>query len=100
MGYYLGEESPICLSMGKWPRQIDRFERKYYKLFVKDPLFRSDLIDRIHKRVHVFLYYCTTTSIEDVELGALAEFGGLQKKVERRDWLKTTPGWVDRPAPK
>ena len=26
-GDYLGEEIPICLSMGLWPRHIDHFER-------------------------------------------------------------------------
>ena len=35
-----------------------------------------------------------------MESGALAEFGGLQKKVERGEWLTLTPGWLDRPAPK
>ena len=37
-GYYLGEESPICLSVGTWPRHIDRFERKYNNAFARDPL--------------------------------------------------------------
>ena len=40
------------------------------------------------------------TAIEDVELGALAEFGGIHKKVERGEWLTSTPVWVDRPAQK
>ena len=35
-----------------------------------------------------------------MESGALAEFGGLQKKVEIREWLTSTPVWVKRPAPK
>ena len=39
-------------------------------------------MDRIHKRVQVFLHSCNTTAIEDVKLVALTEFGGLQKKVE------------------
>ena len=82
-GDYLGEDIPICLSIGKWPRHIDRFDRQYDKSFASDPLFGEDLIDRIHKRVQVFLQSCNTTVIEDVESGALAEFGGIQKKVER-----------------
>ena len=90
-GNYLGEYSPLCLLMATWPRHIDHFERKYYNAFAKDPLFGADLIDRIHKRVQVLLYSCNTTSIEDVELVALAEFGGLQKKVEIGDWITTTP---------
>ena len=83
LGDYLGEEIPICLSMGTWPRHVDRFERQYYKAFARDPLFGTNLMDRIHKRVHVFLHSCNTIAIEDVELGSLAEFGGLQKKVKR-----------------
>ena len=37
---------------------MDRFEWKYDKAFVKDPLFGADLIDRIHKREQVFLHSC------------------------------------------
>ena len=39
-------------------------------------------------------------SIEDVESGSLEEFGQLQKKIEREEWITTTPVWVDRPMPK
>ena len=82
-GDYLREESPICLLMGTWPRHIDRFERHYDKAFTRDPLFGAELMDCIHKRVKVSLHFCNTTAIENVESGALAGFGGLQKKVER-----------------
>ena len=57
-------------------------------------------MDCIHKRVQIFLNYCNTTVIEDVDLGSLAEFGRLQMKVERGEWLTSTPVWVDRPAQK
>ena len=67
---------------------------------MEDPLFGADLMNCIHKRVQVFLHSCNTTTIEDVDSGALAEFRVLQKKVERGEWLTSTPGWVDRPAPK
>ena len=50
-GDYLGEESPICFSMGTWLRHNDRFGRQYDKAFARDPLFGVDLMDRIHKRV-------------------------------------------------
>ena len=83
VGYYLEEESPICLSIGMCPHHIDRFEPQCDKVFAKDPLFGEDLIDRIHRRIQVFLHSYNTTDIEDVELGALVEFRGLQKKVER-----------------
>ena len=62
-GDYMGEERPICLPMGMWPRRIDRFERQYDKAFARDPLFEADLMDRIHKRVQVFLHSCNTTAI-------------------------------------
>ena len=80
-GDYLGEGSPICLSMASWPRHIDRFERQYDKAFAREPLFGADLMYIIHKRVQVFLHSCNTAEIEEVELGALEEFGGLQKRV-------------------
>ena len=86
--------------MGMCPRHIDRFKRKYNKSFARYPLFGEDLMDPVHKRVQVFLHSCNTTAIEDVLSGALAEFGGLHKKVEIGDWLTLTPVWVDRPAQK
>ena len=57
-------------------------------------------MDRIHKRVQVFLHYCNTTAIEEVESGALEEFRGLQKRVERGEWMTSMPAWVYRPAPR
>ena len=81
-GDYLGEESPICLSMASWPCHIDRFERQYDKAFARDPLFGADHMDRIHKRVQVFLQSCNKKSIKEVDSGALEEFRGLQKRVE------------------
>ena len=78
-----GEGSPVCIMMASWRRHIDRFKWKYNKDFSRDPLFGANLMDRIHKRVQVFLHSCTTTAIEDVESGALEEFWGLQKRVER-----------------
>ena len=63
--------------MGMWLGRIDRSKKQYDKAFANDPLFGADLIDRIHKRVQVFLYSCNMTSIEDMGLETLAEFGGL-----------------------
>ena len=70
----------ISHSASRWRRgrtTFTRFERKYDKAFEKVALFGTNLIDRIHKRVQVFLQPCNMNPIEDVELGALAEFGGL-----------------------
>ena len=55
---------------------------------------------RIHKRVQVFLHSCNTTSIEEVESGALEEFIGLQKRVERGEWMTSITVWVEQPAPR
>ena len=65
-GDYLGEEIQICLSMGSWSRHIDRFEQQYDKAFARDPLFRAELMDWIHKRVQVLLHSCNMTAREDV----------------------------------
>ena len=80
--------------MALWPRHIDRFKRQYDKDFARDPLFRADLMDSIQKRVQVFLQSYNTTSIEEVESGALEEFRGFQKRVERGEWTKSMPVWV------
>ena len=69
--------------MGACPHHIDRFERQYNKAFARDPLFGVYLMDRIHKRVQVFLHSCNMTAIEGGESGALMEYGGVHKKVER-----------------
>ena len=86
--------------METWPCHIDHFERQYDKDFAKNTLLGAYFMDRIHKRVQVFLHFFNTTAIEDVESGALAEFGGLQKNVDIGEWLTSTPGWVGWPAPK
>ena len=88
------------MSMVMWPLHIDCFERQYDKAFSKDPIFRAYLMDCIQKCVQVFLHSCNATAIDDVESGALVEFVGLQKKVDRGEWLTLTQGWVDLPAPK
>ena len=81
-------------------RHIDRFERQYDKAFARDPLFGADLMDRIHKHMQVFLHSCNTIAIKEVELGALVEFLGIHKKVERVECLTSMPVWVEQPAPK
>ena len=83
-----------------WPYNIDRFDRQYDKAFTKYPLSGADLIDRIHNCVQVFLHPCNTTSTEDVESGALKEFGWILKKVEIGYWITMMLVWVDRPTPK
>ena len=57
-------------------------------------------MDRIHKRVQVFLHTCNTTAIDDVESGALEEFQVLQKRVDRGKWLISMPLWVEILAPR
>ena len=50
--------------------------------------------------MQVFLHSCNTNTIKEVDSGALAKFGGLQKKVERGECITSTPVWVERPSPK
>ena len=99
-GDYLREGITVCVMMALWPHHIDRFKRQYDKDFARDPLFGADLLDQIQKRVQVFLHSCNTTTIEEVELGALGEFRGLQKRVERGEWMTSMPVWAERPAPR
>ena len=54
-------------------------------------------MDWIHKRVQVLLKFCKKTSIKEVESGAREEFGRLQNKLERGEWITLTPVWVERP---
>ena len=74
----MGNEGALSRSMCIWPRHIYRFKRKYYKEFGGNPLFGSDIIDLIHKRVKVFLKLCNIACLDDVETGALTELGKLQ----------------------
>ena len=39
------------------------------------------------------------TSIEDIELGALSEFGQLKKKIERGEWITMDLVWLDQTNP-
>ena len=94
-GDYLVEGSPVCVMMSFWLRHIDHFKWQYGKNFARDTLFRADLMDWIHKRVQVFLHSCNTTAIEEVDPGALEEFRGLQKRVERGEWMTSMPVWVE-----
>ena len=76
-GDYLGMEITLSIAMASWPCHIDRFERKYDKIFSGHRLFGEEIVVRIHKRVQVFLHSCNTMPLEDVETGALAESGEL-----------------------
>ena len=97
-GDYLGEGIPVCVMMALWPRHIDRFKRQYDKAFYRDPIFGADLMYQIYKHAQVLLQSCNTTAMEEVELGALEEFWGLQKRLERGKWMTSMPVWVERPA--
>ena len=70
--YYLGTEGPLSCVMATLPCHIDHFERQYENALVGKRLFGADIVDRIHKRVHVFLHLCNTTLLKDVDIGALA----------------------------
>ena len=50
-GDYLGEESPISLSIRTWTHYFDQFDWQYDKAFSRDPLFWSDSMDFTRKHV-------------------------------------------------
>ena len=76
---YLSTEGTLSRVMKIWSRHIDCFKRQYVKSFAGNRLFGEDKVEKINKRVQVFLHSCNTTSLEDVETGALAEFGEIQR---------------------
>ena len=78
---YLETGGPLSRTMDTWPCHIDHFERQYDKAFAGHRLFGVDTVDRIHKRVQVFLHSCNTTSLGDVEKGALVDFVELEIQV-------------------
>ena len=79
----MGDEGPLSQAMTKWPHQIEKFDQQYNKAFAGDPIFGADIIDSIHKWVQASLHLCKMTCLDNVELGALTEFGDLQKCVEQ-----------------
>ena len=77
--------------MVTWPHHIDCFKHQYSKAFAEHRFFGEDILDWIHKRVQFFLHSCNRMSLEDVETVSLAEFGGLQRRLERCEWIKPPP---------
>ena len=66
-GDYLGTKDPLSREIAAWPHHIDCFERQYDKTFAVHRLFRVEIVDRIHKRIQVFMHICNTTSLKDEE---------------------------------
>ena len=66
-GEYLGTEGPLSRAMVAWPHHIDCFELQYDKTFAVHRLFRVEIVDRIHKRIQVFMHICNTTYLKDEE---------------------------------
>ena len=94
-GEYLGTEGTFYRAIVTWPHNINCFESQYDKAFAGHDLFRADIVDRIHMRVHVLMHSCNTMSLEDVEIVTLEEFGEIQRQVARVECITTTPTWVD-----
>ena len=60
--------------MSTWPRHIDRFKLHNDMAFVGNFLFGVNIMERIQKRVKVFLYSCNMMSLDNIEMGAMLEF--------------------------
>ena len=76
-------------SDGNMAFTFDRFEWKYNKYFAGNHLFGEDIVDWIHKTLHVFLHSCNMTLLDGVNIGALSEFGDIQKWVDQEN--RVTP---------
>ena len=94
-GEYLGTEGPLSWAMATFPQKIYRFERQYNKDFSRNTFFGKYIVDRIHKKVWVFLNSCNMAFLDGVETGALLEFGKLQQSVERGERITSTLVWVE-----
>ena len=82
MGDYLRSKGMLIRSIETWPRHIDHVERQYNKEFFKNCLFGNNLVDRIYKQVQVLIQSCDTTSLDDIKMSMLPEFGEIQRWVE------------------
>ena len=76
------------------------FELQYDKAFTGNHLFRAHIVDQIHNRVQAFLHSFNMTSLCKVETGTLLEFGELQQRIERGEWVTFPLVWVELPAQK
>ena len=99
-GDYLGPDGPPIQAMGTWYRHIYRFKRQFDKAFARNRLFEAKIVDRIHKRVQVFLQSCNMTSLNSIKTGALLRFGELQRRVDKGEWVTYHPTWVELPSQK
>ena len=91
LGEYIRKDGPLSQEMATWPHHIDRFKRKYGKVFAGNCLFVSGILDRIHNSVQVFIHSCNMTSIHNSRTSALLEFGKLQRQVEWEEWVTSSP---------
>ena len=71
----LGYEGSLIHTMAMWLCHIDRFEWQYDMAFSGNRIFGAYLMDHIRRCVQIFLHSCNTTSMDDVDTGALSEFG-------------------------
>ena len=85
-GDYFGFGGPLIHKMAMRPLHIGHFGQEYEKAFYRDRLFRADLVDLIQKHVQGFLYSCNITSLDDINIVVLLEFGELQQWVK---WIIT-----------
>ena len=87
----MGDKGTLSHTMDTWSRPFEHFKRKYGKAFMGNPLFTANMVDRIHKRVQIFLHSCNTPCLYNVVTGALLYFRELQRCVERVKWMTSIP---------
>ena len=86
VGDYLGIDRPLIQAMVTWPCHIDGFDKHSDKAFSGKRLFGENIVNRIHKRFHVFLDSCNMMSLDGVKTSALLESREIQRMVERGKW--------------
>ena len=97
---YLVNDRALIWDMAMWLQYIELFEWQYNKDFTLNTFFGFYIVNQIHNRFQLFLHSCNITCLYDVEKGALSDFGDLHRRVERGEWITSTPIWVEFPIDK
>ena len=62
----LGGSSVALQSCWEWKRHVGYFEKIYYKVFARKPLFGVDIIYHVYMRWVILLHQCNIPEGEDI----------------------------------
>ena len=62
----LGGDSVALHTCWEWKRHVGYFEKNYYKVFSREPLFGVDIIYHVYMRWVILLHQCNIPEGEDI----------------------------------